>query len=103
MSVRYYKLKELLKKKRVTMEGMRIALKLLPSTISKIRTNRMIDHMSLLLICQYLNCGIEDVIDVAPDDGLMLYDDKILEKHSYTPPPHVKKEFKSPLVSYHFQ
>ena len=102
MSVRYYKLNALLKKNNATLEGMRIALKLLPSTISKIRTNRMIDHMSILLICNYLNCGVEDILEMVPDDGMMLYDAKILEKHSYTPLPQVTKEFKSPLVSYRY-
>ena len=99
MHLRYYKLMKLLKEKHVSLEGMRIELKLLPSTISKIRTNRALDHINMLLICRYLHCEIEDIMDFLPEDNILLYDPKILEKHSYMPKKHIKKEFKSPLFT----
>lgn len=87
MKVRYYKLLALLKQRKRTLEGLRRELRLLPTEIEKIETNRLIGIDTIHKICTYFECDTDDIMDYDPqgEDGLF-YNARLLESHSYIPP-----------------
>ncbi len=88
MKVRYYKLFDLMREKKVTLATLRLYLGLLPTEIAKIETNRLIDCTTLFLICKYFNCDTGDIMDIfLEDDPDVFYNKRILTKHSYIPKP----------------
>ncbi len=91
MKVRYYKLLSLLKQRKKTLEGLRRELRLLPTEIEKIETNRLIGIDTLHKICTYFECDTDDIMDFDPkgEDGLF-YNARLLQSHSYIP-PHMRK------------
>ena len=101
MKIRYYKLQKMLKERHMTLEGLRQKLKLLPSDIAKIETNRFLGIIPNLLICKYFRCDTFDILEILPADeeeeNELFYNKRILEKYSYTPKHYTKKEFASPI------
>ena len=93
MKVRYYKLHQVLKEKKLSLEGLRRALGLFPTEIARIETNRLIDWPTLLRICAFLDVDIADVIECDPGEDELFYNAKILKSHSYVPKRYIKKEF----------
>ena len=93
MKVRYYKLHQVLKDKKLSLEGLRRELELLPSEIAKIETNRLIGEGTLLRICAALHVDIGDIIECDIGDDEVFYNTKILKSHSYVPKEYIKKEF----------
>ena len=85
----------------MTLEGLRQKLRLLPSDIAKIETNRFLGIIPNALICQYFHCDTFDILELLPGDeeeqNEMFYNKRTLEKYSYTPKHYTKKEFDSPL------
>ena len=64
MEIRYYKLNKLLKEKKITINKLQKELNLSPSEIEKIATNRLLLSDTYILICEYLNCDISDIMDI---------------------------------------
>lgn len=98
--IRYYKLMKLLKENHMTLEGLRKKLKLLPSDIAKIETNRLPSFAALVLICKHFRCDIPDILEALITDDEeyeMFYNKRTLEKYSYTPKHYTKKDFDSPI------
>ena len=86
----------------MTLEGLRQKLKLLPSDIAKIETNRFFGFAPLVLICKFFRCDTYEILDILPldedeKDSEMFYNKRTLEKHSYTPKHYTKKDFDSPV------
>lgn len=87
MKVRYYKLLKLLKKNKITLSTLRIRLRLPPTEIAKIETNRLISNDALFLICEYFGCDTCDVMDIFLEEERDLFENgRILEAHSYPLP-----------------
>ena len=85
MEIRYYKLNKLLKEKKITLNKLQKELDLLPSEIEKISTNRLLLSNTYILICQYLNCDIGDIMDIVSlkDEKEPFVDINIITKNSY--------------------
>ncbi len=93
MKIRYYRLHSVLKEKKLSLEGLRRQLGLLPTEIAKIETNRLIDCPTLLRICAHLDVDIGDVIEFDPGEDELFYNARLLKSHSYVPATPIKKEF----------
>lgn len=97
MKVRYYKLFELLKKRRMRFESMQRKIGLHPHAIARIESNRMLDPSSLFLICHYFGCTIDDIMEYWIEEERDTFASaRLLERYSYTPPTIIPKEFKMP-------
>lgn len=85
MEIRYYKLIKLLKERKIPLAKMQKELSISQSEIEKIKTNRILHSDTYLLICQYLNCEIEDIIEILSlkDDGEPYADLSLITKNSY--------------------
>ena len=97
MKIRYYKLFALLKERGIRVESLCRKAGLDPSALARIETNRILDPQALFLLCRYLECTIDDVMEYFnEDEPVSFYSARILERHSYTPTPPIPKEFKMP-------
>ena len=87
MEIRYYKLTKLLKEKKISLNKLQKELDLLPSEIEKISTNRLLLSDTYLLVCQYLNCDISDIMDIVSleDEKESFVDINTITKNSYKP------------------
>ena len=96
--VRYYKLRAKLKARHTTLARVGKRLKLLPSDIIKLETERPLAPEPLSLLCRYLDCDIPDIMDIlSEEEDEVFYSKTVLEANSYTPMPMRKKEFRSDL------
>ncbi len=93
MKIRYYKLQKTLKNKKLSPEGLRRRLGLLPTEIGKIETNRRIGFYTLLRTCALLDADIPDILETQRGDDETFFNERILRSHSYVPKGHIKKEF----------
>ena len=57
-----------LAKKCMTKSDLRIALNMVSGTIAKMAKNQYISLENIDKICLYLDCKVEDVIEVIPND-----------------------------------
>ena len=87
MEVRYYKLDKLLKARKISLNKLQKELDLLQSEIEKIYTNRLLLSDTYILICQYLNCDIGDIMDIVSleNDKEPFVDINLITKNSYKP------------------
>ncbi len=85
MVLRYYKLNKLLRERKISISKMQRDLNLSKSEIEKIKTNRILLSDTYLLICQYLKCEIEDIMDYLSlkEDGEPYADLTLITKDSY--------------------
>lgn len=85
MVIRYYKLNKLLKERKISISKMQRDLNLPKSEIEKIKTNRILLSDTYLLICQYLKCEIEDIMDCLSlkEDDEPYADLTLITKNSY--------------------
>ena len=85
MVIRYYKLNKLLKERKISISKMQRDLNLPNSEIEKIKTNRILLSDTYLLICQYLKCEIEDIMDCLSlkEDDEPYADLTLITKNSY--------------------
>lgn len=97
MKIRYYKLFALLKERGIRVESLCRKVGLDPSALVRIETNRILDPHSLFLLCRYLECTVDDVMEYFNEEEQdCFYSPRVLEQHSYTPTPPIPKEFKIP-------
>lgn len=66
MKICYKKLWVLLIQKDITKPQLRKDLKLATGTMSKLNKNEEVSMSVMLRICEYLNCDIGDICEVAP-------------------------------------
>ena len=87
MEIRYYKLNKLLKERKTSLNKLQKELDLLQSEIEKIATNRLLLSDTYLMICQYLNCDIGDIMDIISldDEKESFVDLNLITKNSYKP------------------
>ncbi|MBE6695448.1 MAG: helix-turn-helix transcriptional regulator [Ruminococcaceae bacterium] len=87
MEIRYYKLNKLLKERKTSLNKLQKELGLLQSEIEKIATNRLLLSDTYLMICQYLNCDIGDIMDIISldDEKESFVDLNLITKNSYKP------------------
>lgn len=87
MEIRYYKLNKLLKERKTSLNKLQKELGLLQSEIEKIATNRLLLSDTYLMICQYLNCDIGDIMDIISldDEKESFVDLNLIAKNSYKP------------------
>ena len=87
MEIRYYKLNKLLKERKTSLNKLQKELGLLQSEIEKITTNRLLLSDTYLMICQYLNCDIGDIMDIISldDEKEPFVDLNLIAKNSYKP------------------
>ena len=87
MEIRYYKLNKLLKERKTSLNKLQKELGLLQSEIEKIATNRLLLSDTYLMICQYLNCDIGDIMDIITldDEKESFVDLNLITKNSYKP------------------
>lgn len=85
MEIRYYKLTKLLKERKIPLAKMQKELSISPSEIEKIKTNRILHSDTYLLICQYLSCEIEDIMECLSlrEDEEPYADLNLITKNSY--------------------
>ena len=93
MKIRYYQFLSTLKEKRLSLEGLRRKLNLLPTEIAKIETNRLISMPTLMRICSHLDLDVNNVTEVYQGEDELFFNARILRSHSYVPKKHIKKEF----------
>ena len=89
MIVQYYKLDKLLKEKKITKSKFYKDLQLLPSEISKIRSNRVLSLNTYSKICNYLECELSafmEILSTTSSEKEMAIDISILTKNSYKTP-----------------
>ena len=86
MKVRYYKLFELLvKKKKPTFPVFARRLGILSTEIEKIETNRLPGTETLHTICEELECDLDDIMDVflSEEDEDIYYNGRLLRKNKF--------------------
>ena len=94
--IRYHKLREILRTRHMTLDGLRARLGIFPSEIIKIETEQMISPVTMLLICKFFACDAFDILDYFyEDEEDIFYSRRVLESHSYIPRFPTKKEFKT--------
>lgn len=88
MIVHYYKLDKLLKEKKIPKTKFYKDMKLLPSEMSKLKSNRVLSLGTYIKICDYLQCDIFDFTEVISEDGSedLPIDFKLLINDSYKTP-----------------
>ena len=94
--IRYHNLRKKLNERHMTLEGLRRRLRLLPSDIIKIETERPLDPIPLYRICKFFDCDVPDLmVFLSNEEQEIFYSRRILETNSYVPMPMRKKEFHS--------
>ena len=89
MILNYHKLDKLLKEKKISKTKFYRDLKLLPSEVSKIRSNRILSLGTYLKISNYLECDITDFVDIIStisEETEPQIDYQLLMKNSYKTP-----------------
>ena len=69
MGVSYKKLWKLLIDKDMKKRELKEAANLSPSIITKLNQDRSVTTNTLVRICNALNCRIEDIMEIVPDDS----------------------------------
>ena len=69
MGVSYKKLWKLLIDKNMKKRELKEAANLSPSIITKLNQDRSVTTNTLVRICNALDCRIEDIMEVIPDDS----------------------------------
>ena len=65
--IKYYKLLDVLNRREMTKEELRIKLNLSSATIAKISKNEFITLRVINDICKFLNCQPGDIMEYVPD------------------------------------
>lgn len=65
--IKYYKLLDILNRREMTKEDLRIKLNLSSATIAKISKNEFISLRVINDICKFLNCQPGDIMEYVPD------------------------------------
>ena len=65
--IKYYKLLNVLNRREMTKEELRIKLNLSSATIAKISKNEFISLRVINDICKFLNCQPGDIMEYVPD------------------------------------
>lgn len=65
--IKYYKLLDVLNRREMTKEELRIKLNLSSATIAKISKNEFISLRVINDICKFLNCQPGDIMEYIPD------------------------------------
>lgn len=65
--IKYYKLLDVLNRREMTKEELRIKLSLSSATIAKISKNEFISLRVINDICKFLNCQPGDIMEYVPD------------------------------------
>ena len=65
--IKYYKLLDVLNRREMTKEELRIKLNLSSATIAKISKNEFITLRVVNDICKFLNCQPGDIMEYVPD------------------------------------
>ena len=65
--IKYYKLLDVLNRREMTKEELRIKLNLSSATIPKISKNEIISLRVINDICKFLNCQPGDIMEYVPD------------------------------------
>ena len=65
--IKYYKLLDVLNRREMTKEELRIMLNLSSATIAKISKNEFISLRVINDICKFLNCQPGDIMEYVPD------------------------------------
>ena len=65
--IKYYKLIDVLNRREMTKEELRIKLNLSSATIAKISKNEFISLRVVNDICKFLNCQPGDIMEYVPD------------------------------------
>ena len=65
--IKYYKLLDVLNRREMTKEELRIKIYLSSSTIAKISKNEFISLRVVNDICKFLNCQPGDIMEYVPD------------------------------------
>ena len=65
--IKYYKLLDVLNRRELTKEELRIKLNLSSATIAKISKNEFISLRVVNDICKFLNCQPGDIMEYVPD------------------------------------
>lgn len=65
--IKYYKLLDVLNRREMTKEELRIKLNLSSGTIAKISKNEFISLRVINDICKFLNCQPGDIMEYVPD------------------------------------
>ncbi len=65
--IKYYKLLDVLNRREMTKEELRIKLNLSSATIAKISKNEFISLRVVNDICKFLNCQPGDIMEYVPD------------------------------------
>ncbi|MFR8614960.1 MAG: helix-turn-helix domain-containing protein [Hominilimicola sp.] len=65
--IKYYKLLDVLNRREMTKEELRIKLNLSSATIAKISKNEFISLRVINDICKFLNCQPGDIMEYVPD------------------------------------
>ena len=89
MIVHYHKLDRLLKERKISKTKFYKDIRIIPSEMSRLRSNRILSLGTYLKICDYLNCDIGDfmeVISTDPEEKESRIDISLLMKDSYKTP-----------------
>ena len=65
--IKYYKLLDVLNRREMTKEELRIKLNLSSATIAKLSKNEFISLSVINDICKFLNCQPGDIMEYVPD------------------------------------
>lgn len=65
--IKYYKLLDVLNRREMTKEELRLKLNLSSATIAKISKNEFISLRVINDICKFLNCQPGDIMEYVPD------------------------------------
>lgn len=65
--IKYYKLLDVLNRREITKEELRIKLNLSSATIAKLSKNEFISLRVINDICKFLNCQPGDIMEYVPD------------------------------------
>ena len=68
MSISYNRLWKLLIDKNMTKTDLRIKADIATSTLAKLSKNEQVSMDVLVKICKTLDCKIEDIMEMVPDD-----------------------------------
>lgn len=69
--IKYYKLLDVLNRREMTKEELRIKLNLSSATIAKISKNEFISLRVINDICKFLNCQPGDIMEYVPDKNIL--------------------------------
>ena len=89
MIVHYHKLDKLLKDRKISKTKFYKDIKIIPSEMSKLKSNRILSLATYLKICTYLDCDICDfmeVVSTTSNEEEPRIDISLLMKDSYKTP-----------------